>query len=459
MKHLITTLTILLTFNGVYASPKKINNFQDFKKYVKQVQEGKDRAEAKTTAALWRLSSYSLYTNNGSSIDIVDSGMYKYSNARGSAFDYEDFEYYDYGVDPEYNLIHADTVYRFSDQGAGFELNERYYSQYDANNRRTLFVDAQGSAPNFTNSEKEEGTYDANGNLTSEVYSSWSGSSWQKYTAYYYTYNGNNLLTIDSGYSFSNNQPDYKATFTYDANGNMIESIAYDRAGNMWVPSYKASLQYDANNREQTGVYQIYDNGNWINIYKDSTGYTGSGTIYTYNLSQFYDSSIKAWFNNVEDVRTLNSNDKPDVVSYRTWDTMSKSWGEKIEGDFTYNTNGDPVKLEYFQYVNGNKPSSPTAIANYYYEHYFNVSVNEIDEKENITIYPNPASSYIRINSAGKKIKQITLLNMVGQKQFSSSPQHDQYHDVDVSTMAKGVYFLQITTEENKVIAKRLVIQ
>lgn len=462
MKYLLTTFIFLLTLNSSYALPNKFGNVDEFRKHIKSLKAENNRAKAKTTNTYWRLSSSSFYGSTGSGLSISDSGIYKYSNARGSSFDYEYLEYYDYGVDPEYNTIFTDTVYRFSDQGAGFEMNERYISSYDANNQRTSFTDAQGSAPLFTNSERENGVYDANGNLITEAYQTWGGTTWTNTFAYYYKYNSNNKVTLDSGYNNISNAPAYKAVYSYDVNGNMTESIVYDRISNAWVPSFKANIYYDAANRDTLDIYQTYNNSSskWVDMYKDSTSYHNATNMRKYNIIQVKDTVNNVWINNSRDMRTFNSMNKPSVVTYESWDTTSKTWSDKTDVELTYNNNGDPTKMEAYLYVNGTKQTSPFTVSYMYYEHYFNVGIEDrATASTTIDIYPNPASNYVAIDSKGESLRNITLFNMVGQTQITLTPPHQSHHRLDINNLPKGIYFLRIETAENKTVTKRLVIQ
>jgi hypothetical protein len=74
-------------------------------------------------------------------------------------------------------------------------------------------------------------------------------------------------------------------------------------------------------------------------------------------------------------------------------------------------------------------------------------SINELYLLQNITIYPNPASSEITINSS-VKFTTIKIVNTIGQtiltKESSSS--------VLVSTLSNGIYFIELYDEEGKLL-------
>ena len=73
--------------------------------------------------------------------------------------------------------------------------------------------------------------------------------------------------------------------------------------------------------------------------------------------------------------------------------------------------------------------------------------INELSLLQNITIYPNPTSSEITINSS-VKFTTIKILNAIGQillTQESSSI-------VSVSTLSKGIYFIELYDEKGKLL-------
>lgn len=82
------------------------------------------------------------------------------------------------------------------------------------------------------------------------------------------------------------------------------------------------------------------------------------------------------------------------------------------------------------------------------------IGVEENPVEEQITVYPNPASTEIHISGMDNG-QAITLYDMMGrrvlEKSFST--------DLSVAGLRSGVYLLQITTSEGNIISKKLSIQ
>lgn len=458
MKKLLLSSILLISLLDVQAKKEKINSPEAFRKYVKNHVHETQSSRAKTTAIMWRLQSYSIYADNGSGLEIEDSSKYDYSNARGSMFDYSEMEYYDYGVDPEYNNIKSDLALKYFDAGSGFELSENYVSTYDNANNRLTFLEVTG--PMMADTSIEYATYDMSNNILTEIYAdrNTANQSWDSTYGYFYTYNGQGQLIEDSTYDYDFADPDTRSTYTYDVNGNLTESIFYGWNSGSWEPSYKALFTYDGNNRITVTTAQVYDNSVWVNSFKDSLGYTGNTDIHTYQAYSAWDTTAKEWVFLSKQERTLNNNDVPVTAISSDWDTMSKQWEIFNEANYTYNSNGDIEYGALYPYINGTKSNSPSTAGYFYYEHYWPVSVKETVVNSALSVYPNPASSHINIisSAAGK----VTLYDMAGRavKQAEIPAAHTPF-SLPISGLATGNYILQVGNDGSESYKKLVTIQ
>lgn len=73
--------------------------------------------------------------------------------------------------------------------------------------------------------------------------------------------------------------------------------------------------------------------------------------------------------------------------------------------------------------------------------------INEYYLLQNITIYPNPASSEITINSS-VKFKAIKILNAIGEMALTQ----ESSSNVSISTLSKGIYFIELYDEKGKLL-------
>ena len=85
--------------------------------------------------------------------------------------------------------------------------------------------------------------------------------------------------------------------------------------------------------------------------------------------------------------------------------------------------------------------------------------VNEVVEsRDGLEIFPNPSSGFFSFGlmDASDKIVSWKVKNLLGENIFSMSP-HSAIGNFDISDKPAGVYFLQITTRQKKIITAKLV--
>lgn len=76
---------------------------------------------------------------------------------------------------------------------------------------------------------------------------------------------------------------------------------------------------------------------------------------------------------------------------------------------------------------------------------------------ENILIYPNPASAYVTIGNNHKDLS-VKLIDQIGRLIRQLSFQENESIKIDLTQLAEGIYYLQLSNEEST-MGKRLLIQ
>lgn len=136
-----------------------------------------------------------------------------------------------------------------------------------------------------------------------------------------------------------------------------------------------------------------------------------------------------------------------------------------IEHSSYLNTNGESV-VELFKIINGthnywyNIPTNgfDISIETWKFFNHFTNETASIMENDDVAFlfYPNPASSIVNIKGNKAKIKEITLLNYLGQIVLKQDGSVDK---LDVSTLQKGLYMMQIETKNGSMKIARLLKQ
>jgi hypothetical protein len=74
-----------------------------------------------------------------------------------------------------------------------------------------------------------------------------------------------------------------------------------------------------------------------------------------------------------------------------------------------------------------------------------------------VSLYPNPSRDIVNIES-NHRITEITLINNVGQRMVTRE-MNDNSCQIDISDFAKGMYVVEIRTNEGDVVMKRLIVE
>ena len=84
-----------------------------------------------------------------------------------------------------------------------------------------------------------------------------------------------------------------------------------------------------------------------------------------------------------------------------------------------------------------------------------------LDQDENlISLYPNPNSSGLLNIESSSAIKEITILNLIGQNVFSKTFQGSVFNEtITIDPSLKGIYVMAVRLENNKRILKKIILK
>jgi choice-of-anchor B domain-containing protein len=81
------------------------------------------------------------------------------------------------------------------------------------------------------------------------------------------------------------------------------------------------------------------------------------------------------------------------------------------------------------------------------------LSVND-ETQSNFVMSPNPANNSINLNSANDMITNVSIVDVVGKTVYSEENINSNDKSIDVSSLAKGMYFVNINTNTTKKLIK-----
>jgi hypothetical protein len=84
------------------------------------------------------------------------------------------------------------------------------------------------------------------------------------------------------------------------------------------------------------------------------------------------------------------------------------------------------------------------------------VKINEIDNKNQIILYPNPTTGEVMISSGDLQVRSVEVFDIFGRK-LSSYTFHSSFlTSINISHLSTGIYFVKISTEIGEVVRKVL---
>lgn len=113
--------------------------------------------------------------------------------------------------------------------------------------------------------------------------------------------------------------------------------------------------------------------------------------------------------------------------------------------DSFYNSNIDATTTQ--DYFSGLAPGMELFM-------FSTLSLNDIELFNSLTVYPNPASNYVNIESSFE-LQKVELYNILGEKVMDAF----QTEQLNVRTLSAGLYFLNVYAKDGKKAVKKIIIE
>lgn len=203
---------------------------------------------------------------------------------------------------------------------------------------------------------------------------------------------------------------------------------------------------YEPNFGSNSSIVKVYENnsGNWIQIGQNING-ESTGNFSYFGLSLSGDGTILAFGN-------------PNKNQVKIYRNISKSWlqiGQSINSKNSTERSGSSLHLS----ENGENLiiGAPAANANAGLARVYSIksllTSNEFVQ-QNFNIYPNPTSDILNISLENNLVlEHVTIYNNLGQAVKTTTE-----NVIDLSYLEKGLYFVEVTTNQGKA-TKKLVVK
>jgi hypothetical protein len=351
----------------------------------------------------------------------------------------------------------------------------------------------------WQNSEKTEYSYDVSGNVTEAVGFFWdtTSSQWKTSYKYAYNYNTDNKATVELFQEFDANTNSIigqeRLNYTYNSNGDLIQFLEQDWNGSVWENSLKLDFTY-TNNRISGGTEYAWSGTDWSSdedLFNTTINYNANGTISSL-VSDAWDGTN--WVSVFRTISSYDGNNNLILQDTQAWN--GTDWISLIKYEYTYDANGniisekesyedngsfvtdyeqtatfntaelmssyihpfkDKTGIEYLQEPNGIVNKILTKSIDDFERTTYNYGEATASNKDfnliAFSVYPNPASSFVKVDDSKFSLNNMEIYNLLGQKLLSTTTKNQ----LNIENLVDGVYLLKIEAESGKFATKRIV--
>ncbi len=246
---------------------------------------------------------------------------------------------------------------------------------------------------------------------------------------------------------------DGREFYSYESDGLSYEVLgqSWDTLGNFWRDKYKFLYTLNEDGQAVERVYQKYDlNSQGEYEWQTSSSYTkeydDDGNLIDYILYSYSTGSPVPFRRHTYEYDADN-NLLLDV--YDKWDADTEDWVNYERREYTYDENGNELSYLSMRYFSDNWREFVKYV--YYWSE---IEIMDAGEAllNGVEIVPNPTSGKIVI-SGREDIgdARISVYSVSGQPLMVN---HSNHGVVDIAKLPKGVYFLEIRTEEGRIVKK-----
>lgn len=103
--------------------------------------------------------------------------------------------------------------------------------------------------------------------------------------------------------------------------------------------------------------------------------------------------------------------------------------------------------------------TNPAIVTNTFNTEFVQTLETDSFESHNIQLYPNPANDFFTVTNNNGTIAEVNIFDISGKRIYSNSENQTSEININTSAFAKGLYLIEITTNDNHKINKKLIIK
>jgi Secretion system C-terminal sorting domain/FG-GAP-like repeat/Lamin Tail Domain len=89
---------------------------------------------------------------------------------------------------------------------------------------------------------------------------------------------------------------------------------------------------------------------------------------------------------------------------------------------------------------------------------YTGLAISNVESEAIVTIHPNPGNGIFNLTFKNLTVKTLEVVDLLGRTVYNNMPIHASYFNLDLSACAKGQYFLNLYTDNEKIV-RRIVVE
>jgi PA domain/Secretion system C-terminal sorting domain len=229
-------------------------------------------------------------------------------------------------------------------------------------------------------------------------------------------------------------------------NANLAAPVWTDISGPAFVGSI-SDVEYGATEND---IFVTFHNYNVVSIWYTSNG----GTTWQNKEGNFPDIPVKAILQNPLNTNEVIIGTELGVWFTNTFNTTTPTWNQSFNGMSN-------VKVTDMDLRNDN-----TVYASTYGRGVFSglftatsLNVNELEVKNDVTLYPNPSNGIINLSIANYIGKlEINLFDMNGRKVLSNLDSFSNEKTLNLGNLQSGMYIIQLVGDNGFVYSQKVLI-
>ncbi len=366
--------------------------------------------------------------------------------------------------------------YHWDVTGNEWKNSFKYEFEYNDNGNETLMIsyEMDTTSNQWSNSWKDEFTYNDNGNLTLDIYYEWDSfeNEWVNSEKDEYTYDSTGKLILKLYYNWDQDAGEWnnsdKDEYTYDSTGylTLLTSYYWDFNISDWVVLGKVEYSYDSEGNLGSEIYYGWDTyyDQWVIYSKYEYTYDSDGNL-ELEIDYDWDPDSNQWMESYKMELTYDSNGNRTLETDYDWDWDLNQWVNSYKEELTFDTSvnisdlfvppyitelGNNKFLEIYNYdwddIYNNWVSLQHIVA--YYSDYI-IGVNELSDKNNAEIYPNPVSGELNVilnENNGNAVFE--LFDLQGKKLMTQEVSAKT--QINLEHLVPGMYLYTITVGDNR---------